>query len=71
MYDYPQEFSNVPEQKIWNMVLLNIGATAMMSRLLIEHMKANGKGAIVNISSITQNSPGPYFTMYAAGKVCI
>lgn len=41
----------------------------MMTRMLINDMKARGKGAIVNISSGSELQPLPYMAVYAASKV--
>lgn len=43
----------------------------MMTRMLINGMKARGKGAIVNISSGSELQPLPYMAVYAASKVTI
>lgn len=41
----------------------------MMTRILVNGMKARGKGAIVNISSGSELQPLPYMAVYAASKV--
>lgn len=69
MYEYPDELANVPNDIIWSMILTNVGAVTMMSRLLVNDMKKRMKGAIVNISSFTALQPLPYGAVYAASKV--
>lgn len=51
MYEYPEELAKVPEDFIWSLVGVNIGAVTMMTRLLIGDMKQLKKGIIVNVSS--------------------
>lgn len=69
MYEYPEELGKVPEDVIWSLVLTNIGAVTMMTRLLVNDMKQRKKGVIVNVSSGTALQPAPYASVYAASKV--
>lgn len=41
----------------------------MMTRMVVNDMKARGKGAIVNISSGSELQPLPFMAVYAASKV--
>ncbi|XP_065355735.1 inactive hydroxysteroid dehydrogenase-like protein 1 [Calliphora vicina] len=68
MYDYPDELEKIPEDILWDLININIGAVTLMSRMLISHMKKQGKGAIVNISSGSELQPIPYMAVYAATK---
>ena len=61
----------VPEDELWGIINVNVGATTMMTRLLIGQMKERRKGAIVNISSGSELQPLPLMTVYAATKVYI
>ncbi|XP_055370904.1 hydroxysteroid dehydrogenase-like protein 1 [Condylostylus longicornis] len=70
-YDFPEKLHNISEEKIWNMILLNIGATAMMTRLVIIQMIKRNRGLIVNLGSLCQYCPGPLNNMYAAGKAFV
>lgn len=69
MYEYPEELGKVPEDVIWSMVLTNMGAVTMMTRLVVNDMKQRKKGVIVNISSGTALQPAPYASVYAASRV--
>lgn len=69
MYDYPDELGNIPEQLLWDIMNINIGAVTMMTRMVVNQMKKNGKGAIINISSGSELQPLPYTTVYGASKV--
>lgn len=57
------------EQLLWNIININVGAVTMMTRMLVNDMKARGKGAIVNISSGSELQPLPFMAVYAASKV--
>ncbi|XP_043258224.1 inactive hydroxysteroid dehydrogenase-like protein 1 [Colletes gigas] len=61
----------VPENELWDIININIGATTLMTRLVIGQMQKRGKGAIVNISSGSELQPLPLMTVYAATKVYI
>lgn len=69
MYDYPEELSKVPEQRLWDLINVNMAACTMMSHMIIPQMKKAGKGAIVNISSGSELQPLPLMAVYAASKV--
>ncbi|KAI9584179.1 hypothetical protein GQX74_010514 [Glossina fuscipes] len=68
MYDYPDELCKQPENLLWDIININVGAVTLMSRLLIPEMKKQGKGAIVNISSGSELQPMPLMAVYAASK---
>uniref|UniRef100_A0A1A9UVE8 Inactive hydroxysteroid dehydrogenase-like protein 1 n=1 Tax=Glossina austeni TaxID=7395 RepID=A0A1A9UVE8_GLOAU len=68
MYDYPDELCKQPEDLLWDIININVGAVTLMSRLLIPEMKKQGKGAIVNISSGSELQPMPLMAVYAASK---
>lgn len=69
MYDYPMPVGEVPEDNLWEIINVNVGATTLMTRLVIGDMKERKKGAIVNISSGSELQPLPLMTVYAATKV--
>lgn len=68
MYDYPDELEKIPDDILWDLININIGAVTLMSRMIIPHMKKQGKGAIVNISSGSELQAIPYMAVYAATK---
>ncbi|XP_035730056.1 inactive hydroxysteroid dehydrogenase-like protein 1 [Vespa mandarinia] len=68
-YSYPMYLNEVPEDELWDIITINVGAATMMTRLIIEGMKKRRKGAIVNISSGSEHQPLPLMTVYAATKV--
>lgn len=69
MYDHPDEVGKVPLDVLWSMVLINVGAATMMTRIVFDGMKDRGKGMIINISSGTELQPLPYAAVYGASKV--
>lgn len=71
MYAYPMYLGEVPEDDLWSIININVGATTMMTRLVIGKMQKRGKGAIVNISSSSELQPLPLMTVYAATKLYI
>lgn len=71
MFEYPEELAKVPEDVVWSMLLTNIAAVTMMTRLMVNDMKQRQKGIIVNVSSGTALQPAPLASVYAASKVCL
>lgn len=61
----------VPEEELWDIINVNVGAATFMTRMVICDMQKNGKGAIVNISSGSELQPLPLMTVYAATKVYV
>jgi short-subunit dehydrogenase len=59
----------VPQQELWDILNINIGATTMMTRLILPQMQKRKRGAIVNVSSGSELQPLPLMTVYAASKV--
>lgn len=71
MYDFPDDLDNVPEDLIWQIININVGAVTMMSRIVIPQMKINKRGIIVNISSGSSCQPTPLMTVYASSKIYV
>ncbi|KAI4494531.1 hypothetical protein M0802_008852 [Mischocyttarus mexicanus] len=70
-YQYPMYLDEVPIDELWEIMTINVGATTMMTRLIIEQMKIRRKGAVVNISSGSEHQPLPLLAVYAATKAYI
>ncbi|XP_024937472.1 inactive hydroxysteroid dehydrogenase-like protein 1 isoform X2 [Cephus cinctus] len=70
-YSYPMYLGEVPENELWDIINVNVGATTLMTRLVIGQMQKRRKGAIVNISSGSEIQPLPLMTVYAATKVYV
>ncbi|XP_055386298.1 hydroxysteroid dehydrogenase-like protein 1 [Condylostylus longicornis] len=68
----PGSFDEHSEKLIWDMILVNITATMLMTKIVLPGMKQRGKGAIVNISSICVLVPLIHNAgVYAACKKCV
>lgn len=68
-YEALNPLDKVPERLIWNIIYVNIAAATFLTQLVIPQMKANKKGAIVNISSGCDSGSLPYVGVYSASKV--
>ncbi|XP_046474389.1 inactive hydroxysteroid dehydrogenase-like protein 1 isoform X1 [Neodiprion pinetum] len=70
-YEYPMYLGEVPETELWDIINVNVGATTLMTRMLIGAMEKRGRGAIVNVSSGSELQPLPLMTVYAATKIYV
>nr|AEE61795.1 unknown [Dendroctonus ponderosae] len=70
-YEYPMYLGEVPEEELWDIIKINVGAVTLMCRAFIEDMAKMGRGAIVNISSGSELQPLPLMNVYAASKTYI
>ncbi|KAK2171055.1 hypothetical protein NP493_1109g00058 [Ridgeia piscesae] len=71
MYDYPDYFLNVPAEKLWQLVHVNISAATMMTHMVLPQMVKRGRGAVVNVSAGGCCMPVPQMTVYSATKVYV
>jgi 17beta-estradiol 17-dehydrogenase / very-long-chain 3-oxoacyl-CoA reductase len=71
MLPHPIFMEEISEQLIWNNILVNVGATTMMTSLVLPGMKQRKRGIIINLSSVLGVAPGPFLSVYSATKVCI
>lgn len=67
-YDFPQYFHELDEQRIEQLVKLNIDATNYMTHMVLPKMVEKKKGAIVNISSAACQVPNPLLAAYSGAK---
>ncbi|XP_025835913.1 hydroxysteroid dehydrogenase-like protein 1 [Agrilus planipennis] len=70
-YSYPMYLGEVPDQELWDIININVGAVTMMTKMIIEEMKNKGRGAIVNVSSGAELQPLPLMNVYSASKVYV
>ncbi|XP_014485198.1 PREDICTED: inactive hydroxysteroid dehydrogenase-like protein 1 [Dinoponera quadriceps] len=68
MYDYPMYLGEAPEQLLWDIININVGATTLMTRMIVGQMQQRGRGAIVNVSSASEMTPIPLIAVYSASK---
>lgn len=69
--DFPDDFETATEDKLWDIINVNVAAATMLTRMLLPEMKQRRQGAIVNISSGSELMPLPYLTVYAASKAYV
>jgi len=68
-YTYPDYFTNLSEDMLWDMINVNIASANMMVHIVLPGMVEKRKGAIVNVSSASCCQPTPMLTIYGASKV--
>ncbi|KAJ8355920.1 hypothetical protein SKAU_G00187140 [Synaphobranchus kaupii] len=49
--DYPQRFTDLSEDRLWDAINRNVTAAALMARVILPGMVERGRGAVINISS--------------------
>jgi len=65
------EFSSSEWEKIHSMMEVNMTALTHLTYRFLPNMKANGSGAILNVSSLASLLPIPDFSVYAATKAYV
>lgn len=65
---YEGKFDELTVDFCNKLMLLNMQATVLLSRLLIENLKKCESSFILNVSSMASFTPMPYKCMYAASK---
>lgn len=68
MHNCPNEFDEISENSIWDMISVNIGAVTMMTKIIIPKMKNKNRGLILNVSSGAHCQPMPLTAVYGATK---
>ncbi|CAI9740737.1 hydroxysteroid dehydrogenase 1 [Octopus vulgaris] len=68
MYHYPQLFLEVPEERLWQLINVNISATTMMTYMILPQMVSRKRGAIVMMSSASCINITPQLAVYAGTK---
>lgn len=67
--DYPIPFHKMPTDLILDHVRVNVTGTLLMTRMILPQMRQRNKGAIINVSSLVECVPWPFFAPYSASKV--
>ncbi|KAM8983607.1 inactive hydroxysteroid dehydrogenase-like protein 1 isoform 2-T4 [Ara ararauna] len=67
-YSYPDYFTSLSEDMLWDMININIASANMMTHIVLPGMVEKKKGAIVNVSSASCCQPTPMLTIYGASK---
>ncbi|KAK3793653.1 hypothetical protein RRG08_019700 [Elysia crispata] len=68
MYDFPDVLLNISQQKLWQLIHVNIGAATIMTHMLLPAMVDRGKGGVVVVSSGSSTHMTPQMTVYSATK---
>lgn len=68
-YPYPQYFTQIPEDTLWDIVNVNIAAASLMVHIVLPGMVERKKGAIVTVSSGACCKPTPQLAAISASKV--
>ncbi|NXJ18786.1 HSDL1 protein, partial [Dicrurus megarhynchus] len=68
LHAYPDYFTNVSEDMLWDLIHVNIASATMMTHIVLPGMVKKKKGAIVNLSSASCCQPTPMLTVYGASK---
>lgn len=66
---YPKLVTETSREEAFNIININIGATVEMTRIILPQMRKKKRGVIVNISSLSEICPLPFFSIYGASKV--
>ena len=67
--DHPIPFHEMSTELILNHVRVNVTGTLLMTRMILPQMRHRNKGAIINVSSLVEFVPWPFFAPYSASKV--
>ncbi|XP_032140445.1 inactive hydroxysteroid dehydrogenase-like protein 1 [Sapajus apella] len=67
-YPYPQYFTQLSEDTLWDIINVNIAAASLMVHVVLPGMVERKKGAIVTISSGSCCKPTPQLAAFSASK---
>lgn len=65
---HPDYYADIDKEMHHNIVNVNIVSINEMTRIVLPKMVAKKKGAIINIASISADTPTPLLAAYAASK---
>ncbi|XP_053666499.1 inactive hydroxysteroid dehydrogenase-like protein 1 [Anopheles marshallii] len=71
IFDTPMYVDEVPQQKLWDFIHVNVAAATLLCNILAPAMKRRQRGLIVNVSSIASVCPAPCLATYAASKAYV
>ena len=67
-YDYTTYFHEISDERVAQLISLNIDSTTYVTRLVLPQMLEKKRGAIINISSFAGVSTSPLLSQYGAAK---
>ncbi|UYV70750.1 HSDL1, partial [Cordylochernes scorpioides] len=75
MYESPSKFLRVPQQKLWDLININMASVTMMTYMVLPQMVQSivhrKRGIVVNVSSISSYYPMPLMACYSASKIYV
>lgn len=72
-YEYCEYFTDIPDQteRITAIINVNMVSCVRMCALVLPRMVTQGKGAIINVSSLSAAYPTPLLALYGASKTFV
>lgn len=67
-YDYTTYFHEISDERVAQLISLNIDSTTYVTRIVLPQMLEKRRGAIINISSFAGVSTSPLLSQYGAAK---
>lgn len=67
-YPFPQYFHELNEDRVDQLITVNITSTTLMTKIVLPQLVQKKKGAIVNISSFAGEGVSPLLAQYSAAK---
>ena len=67
-YEHHEMFGDVSEERVWDIINLNVGACTAMTRIVLSQMVERKRGAIVNVGSASGFRPMGLLGEYSASK---
>lgn len=67
-YPYPQYYNELTDERVEELITLNVNSTSWMTRIVLPNMLARKKGAIVNMSSAAGVTVSPMLAGYSGAK---
>lgn len=67
-YDHPEFFTDISQERVDQLVRINIASVNQMTRIVLPGMQERKRGAIVNVSSGSGTLPTALLTVYSATK---
>lgn len=67
----PMPFGDASDKDLWAHVNVNVASVPAMTKLVLPGMLRRGRGAIVNVSSLSNICPVPLIGIYAATKAFV
>ena len=62
-------FDEHTSKYLWHDVNINVNSMLQMTNMILPNMKKHKRGAIVNVSSCSSETPMAFFSLYTASKV--